>query len=51
MAIVADPGVAKWQADVAARGQARMGPEIQKLMAELAPVLQRDEKRENAARS
>ena len=41
LSLMADPEVAKWQADVMARGQARLPAEIQRLKSELEPILRR----------
>ena len=51
MAILGDPGVAAWQAGVAARAQLRMKGELEKLFAELNPILERDKDQKDAKHS
>lgn len=51
MAILGDPGVAAWQAGVSARSQARMKGELETLLAEVKPILERDEGKKNAKHS
>lgn len=40
--VMGDPAVARWQSDLTSRSQARLKGEVEKLIAELKPVLERD---------